>query len=253
MDISLTHYDLERYSRQILWPSFGEEGQKKLKKSHVVVAGVGGLGSPASMLLVAAGIGRLTIIDSDNVELSNLNRQLLHWDENIGFPKVISAYEKLSRLNPTVTIVPLQVRINRDNVYDLIKGADLVIDAMDNMATRFLLNEACVKMDIPFIHGGVFGLMGEVMTIIPHKGPCLKCVFPREAEGPRPFPVFGPAPSLIASLQVMESIKLLAGFGKLLLGELLLVNGETMEFTIVKVEKRPDCEVCGDKNVERGE
>jgi adenylyltransferase/sulfurtransferase len=246
MDVNLTDYDLERYSRQILWPSFGEEGQKRLKKSHVVVAGVGGLGSPASMLLVAAGIGRLTIIDSDKVELSNLNRQLLHWDENIGSPKVISAYEKLSKLNPTVTINPLQVRINNDNVYDLIEGADLVIDAMDNMATRFLLNEACVKKGIPFIHGGVFGLMGEIMTIIPHQGPCLRCLFPHDVEGPRPFPVFGPAPSLIASLQVMEAIKLLAGFGKLLVGRLLLINGETMDITVVKVEKNPHCQVCGD-------
>jgi len=243
--VDLTPYDLERYNRQIMWPSFGEEGQRKLKGSHVVVAGVGGLGSPACMLLVAAGIGKLTIIDSDKVELSNLNRQLLHWDEDIGVPKVQSALRKLQKLNPTVEIHALQERITRDNVEELIGEANLVVDAMDNMATRFALNEACVRKGIPFVHGGVFGLMGQVTTVIPGEGPCLRCLFPQDAEGPRPFPVFGPAPAMIASLEVIEAIKVLAGFGEPLVGRLLLINGENMEFTFIKVEKNPHCPVCG--------
>lgn len=243
--VDLSPYDLERYNRQILWPSFGEEGQRKLKGSHVVVAGVGGLGSTACMLLAAAGIGRLTIIDSDKVELSNLNRQLLHWDEDIGVPKVQSAMRKLQKLNPTVEVRALQERITKENVEDLIGGADLVLDAMDNMATRFALNEACVKKGIPFVHGGIYGLMGQVTTIIPRQGPCLRCLFPHDAEGPRPFPVFGTAPAVVASLEVTEAIKVIVGFGEPLVGRLLLLNGESMEFTLVKVERNPNCPVCG--------
>jgi len=243
--VELTPYDLQRYDRQIMWPSFGQEGQRKLKASHVVVAGVGGLGSTACMLLAAAGVGRLTIIDFDRVELSNLNRQLLHWDKDIGVPKVQSALEKLSELNPTIQIVPLQQKITRDNVMDLIDGADLVVDAMDNMATRFLLNEACIKRGIPFVHGGIYGLMGQVMTIIPKRGPCLRCLFPQEVEGPRPFPVFATAPALVASLEVTEAIKVLAGFGEPLVGKLLRINGETMEIFAVQIERKPDCPVCG--------
>lgn len=243
--VTLSPYDLERYNRQILWPSFGEEGQRKLRGSHVVVAGVGGLGSTACMLLAAAGVGRLTIIDSDQVELSNLNRQLLHWDEDIGAPKVQSALRKLQKLNPTVEIRALQERITRENVEDLLNDADLVLDAMDNMATRFALNEACVRKGIPFVHGGVYGLMGQVTTVIPRKGPCLRCIFPQDAEGPRPFPVFGTAPALVASLEVTEAIKVLAGFGEPLVGRLLFLNGETMEFTLITVERNPRCSVCG--------
>ncbi len=245
--VELTPYDLERYSRQILWPSFGEEGQRKLKGAHVVVAGVGGLGSTASMLLAAAGVGRITIIDCDKVELSNLNRQLLHWDEDIGRMKVESALRKLQRLNPTVQFKAFEERITEENVFELLNGAQLVVDAMDNMATRFVLNKACIELGIPFVHGGIYGFMGQVTTVLPGQGPCLRCVFPKDIEGPRPFPVFGFTPVVVSSLEVAEAIKVLAGIGEPLIGRLLLINAETMEFTVVKVERNPLCPVCGGK------
>lgn len=243
----LSRDELIRYSRQIMLPSFGQEGQQKLKAAHVVVAGVGGLGSLSCMLLTAAGVGRLTIIDADRVEPSNLNRQILHWEEDIGVEKVVSAARKLGRLNSTVEVVPRAEEITKENVASLIEGADLVMDAMDNMATRFILNEACVKMGTPFIHGGIHGLLGQITTIIPRKGPCLRCIFPQEIEGKKPFPVLGATPAMVASLQVMEAIKVLVGIGELLVGRMLLINGEVMEIATIEVNRNPQCPICGDK------
>jgi adenylyltransferase/sulfurtransferase len=248
----LTESDLIRYGRQILYPSFGEEGQKRLKESHVVVAGLGGLGSPASIYLACAGVGHITIVDCDFVELSNLNRQILHYDEDIGEKKSISAGRKLARLNPSIEITPLFERITEENVRDLIEGANVVIDGMDNFETRFILNSACVAEEIPFIHGAIHGLLGEITTIIPKKTPCYACIFPKVPKQKTPFPVFGVTPALIAILQVTETIKLLAGFGTPLTGKMLYIHGETMEFTFLNLNKRPDCKVCGGmKEVQR--
>ena len=243
----LSRDELIRYSRQIMLPSFGEEGQRKLKAAHVVVAGVGGLGSLSSMLLVAAGVGHLTLIDADRVELSNLNRQILHWEEDIGVEKVLSAARKLRKLNSTVEVMPRAEEITKENVASLVEGADLVMDAMDNMATLFILNEACVKMGIPFIHGVIHGLLGQITTIIPRRGPCLRCIFPQEVEGKKPFPVLGATPAMVASLQVMEAIKVLVGMGELLVGRMLLINGEVMEIATLEVKRNPQCPVCGDE------
>ena len=241
----LTDNDLVRYGRQILYPSFGEEGQRKLKQSHVVVAGLGGLGTAASIYLACAGIGHITIVDCDFVELSNLNRQILHWEQDIGEKKPLSAAQKLTRLNPSIEITPLFERITEGNVRDIIRGAHTVIDGMDNFETRFILNSACVGEGIPFIHAGINGLLGEITTIIPGKTPCFACIFPQSPGEGGTFPVFGVTPALVAILQVTETIKLLAGFGDLLAGKMLYFNGETMEFTIVDLIRRPDCSVCG--------
>ena len=245
----LTDSDLIRYGRQILYPSFGEEGQKKLKQSHVVVAGLGGLGSPAATYLACAGIGHITLVDCDFVELSNLNRQILHWDEDIGNSKVSSAGRKLARLNPSIEVTSLFERISEENVRDIIKGAHAVVDGMDNFETRFILNSACVAEGIPFIHGGIWGLYGEVTTIIPGETPCFACIYPRVRKMVTPFPVFGVTPALIAVLQVMETIKLLAGFGSLLTGRMLYVNGAKMEFTFRDLIRNPDCKVCGAEGI----
>ena len=245
----LTDSDLIRYGRQILYPGFGEEGQNRLKQSHVVVAGLGGLGAPASMYLACAGIGHITIIDCDFVELSNLNRQILHWDEDIGENKVSSAGRKLTRLNPSIAVTPLFERITEDNARDIIKGAHAVIDGMDNFETRFILNSACVAEGIPFIHGGIWGLYGEITTIIPGKTPCLACIYPRVPKTTKPLPVFGVTPALIAILQVIETIKLLAGFGILLSGRMLYVNEITMEFIFRDLFRNPDCKVCGAEGI----
>lgn len=243
--VKLTKNDLLRYQRQILYPGFGEEGQKKLKCSHVVVAGVGGLGSPASIYLACAGIGCVTIVDCDLVELSNLNRQILYWDEDIGEKKVFSAAGKLAKLNPSVEINPIHGKITEDNVKGIIKGVDAVVDGMDNIETRFIINAACVSEGIPFIHGAVNGLTGEITTIIPGETACLSCNFsevPDKVAEPR---VFGVTPALVASIQVMETIKLLAGVGNLLTNKMLYISGETMEFIQVNISKRSDCKVCG--------
>lgn len=229
-----------------MFPDFGEEGQKRLKGSRAVVAGLGGLGSPVSTYLACAGVGHITIVDCDFVELSNLNRQVLHYDEDIGEKKVHSAARKLVRLNPQVEITPLFERITEDNAKDFIKGADVVVDALDNFETRLILNAACVKMRTPFIHGGIWGLLGQITTIIPGETPCLSCITPSVPKKQAAFPVFGVTPAVIGSLEATEAIKLLAGFGDLLAGKVLYINAEEMTVDFVEIARRPDCEVCGE-------
>lgn len=241
----LTQNDLIRYGRQILYSDFGEEGQRRLKESHVVVAGLGGLGCPASIYLASAGVGHITIVDCDSVELSNLNRQVLYLEEDIDKKKPFEAARKLTKLNSSIEVTPLFERITEDNVRDIIKGADTVVDGMDNFETRFILNSACVSERIPFIHAGVQGLLGEVTTIIPGKTPCLACVFPALPKNLEPSPVFGVAPALMAILQVAETIKLVAGFGNLLAGKILYIDMKKMEFNFVNLTKKPNCKVCG--------
>jgi len=247
--ISLNEEERTRYTRQMIFPDFGEEGQIKLKKSHILIAGVGGLGSPNATNLAYAGIGKLTLIDCDVVELSNLNRQSLHWERDVNEQKVVSAENKLKQMNSEMEIIAKNVRITSENVTELLNGADLVIDCMDNMETRFVLNECCFKKGIPYIFGGILGLEGQLTTIIPGKTPCLECLYPRGIEGKKPFPVFGATPALVASLQTMEAIKLLTGIGELMTGRMLYMNGETMEFMMINIEKKKDCPVCsgGDK------
>jgi len=243
----LTEADFIRYGRQILYPDFGESGQARLKQSHVVVAGLGGLGSPASIYLASAGIGHLTLVDCDLVELSNLNRQVLYWEEDIGEKKPLSAARKLAKLNPTINITPLFEKITEDNVRGIIKGANVVIDGMDNFETRFIVNSGCVAEGVPFIHGGVYGFLGEITTIIPGETPCLACIFPTAPKREGLFPVFGTTPAFIAALQVAEAIKLLAGFGDLLSNRMLYVNGSAVEFNFRPLTKNPDCRICGNK------
>jgi molybdopterin/thiamine biosynthesis adenylyltransferase len=245
----LTKNDLVRYERQILYPDLGEKGQEKLKRSHVVVTGLGGLGCAASLYLTCAGIGHVTLIDCDRVELSNLNRQVLHYDEDIGERKPFSAAEKLVKLNSAIEVTPVFRKITTRNARELIKGANLVIDGLDNLQTRLIVNKACVAEGIAFIHGGVYGLFGEVTTILPGRTPCLACIFPEFPHGKLELPVFGVTPSLIAILQVTEAIKLLAGFGSLLTGKMLYFNGDTMDFTLCDLTKNQNCRVCGTKEI----
>jgi adenylyltransferase/sulfurtransferase len=241
----LTREDLERYDRQIRYEGFGAEGQRRLKASHVVVAGAGGIGCPASTYLACAGVGRVTVIDHQSVELSNLNRQFLHWEEDIGRPKAVSAAAKLRNLNTSIAISPVTAEITADNAGDLIRGSSAVLDAMDNFETRAILNQACVAEGIPFIHGGVWGLCGQVTTIIPGKTPCLACLHPQKPAEQRPFPVFGVTPAMVAIIQATEAIKMIAGFGRLLAGQMLYFNEATMDFTFREVVRRPGCPVCG--------
>lgn len=247
----LTKDDLTRYGRQILYTGFGEKGQKRLKQSHVVVVGLGGLGCCASLYLACAGVGHLTLIDCDYVELSNLNRQVLHYEEDIGERKPLSAARKLAKFNSSVQVTSVFKKITEHNARRLIKDVDLVIDGMDDFETRFVLNKACVAEGIPFIHGGIHGLFGEVTTIIPGKTPCLACIFPEVPQRRITFPVFGVTPALVAILQVTEAIKLLAGFGSLLAGKMVYINGETMDFTTCNLVKDPNCRVCGTRETQK--
>lgn len=241
----LSDDDRIRYGRQIIYPGFGGIGQDKLKASHVLIAGVGGLGCAASMYLTYAGIGHVTIVDDDSVELSNLNRQMLHWERDIGKKKPISAANKLRRINSGVRITPVCKKVIEENADQIINGADVVIDGLDNFQTRFVLNAACVRQRVPFIHAGVNGLLGQITTIIPGKTPCLACIYSTAPVFDETVPVFGVTPALMASLQVIEAIKLIAGFGETLEGKMLYFNGESMEFASEDLVKNPDCRVCG--------
>ena len=240
----LTKDERERYDRQIMIRGFGEEGQEKLKRSRVIIAGSGGLGSPIAIYLTAAGVGTIRVVDHDRVELSNLNRQVLHWDKDIGRQKVESAAGKLEQLNPGVKIEPVVETIGEDNVSSLVAGFDVIVDAMDNLPTRYLLNKAAIDNNIPFVHGAVHGLEGRAMTVIPGKTACLRCIYrgipPREK-----FPVIGVTPAVIASIQATEVIKHIVGIGKLLTDKLLLYDGLNMKFTELTTKRDPNCEQCG--------
>jgi adenylyltransferase/sulfurtransferase len=244
MNISLSRSELERYSRQMMLPKWGEQGQKKLKSSEVAIVGTGGLGCPASLYLAAAGIGKLILIDKERFELSNLNRQILGWQKDIGHPKAKAAADKLRELNSEIKVEAKVIKITENNVHELLQNADAVVDGMDNWQTRFLINKECVKNRIPFVHAGIFGLYGQITTIVPGKGPCLRCILPETPEEITKFPVPGATPSLFASLQVMETLKLIVGFGEPLIGRMLLFDGERMNSTMVKTERHPECPLC---------
>jgi adenylyltransferase/sulfurtransferase len=242
---------VERYSRQVILPDFGERAQRRLGRSHVVVVGLGGLGCPSSLYLAAAGVGRLTLVDEERVEESNLNRQVLHWTRDLGRGKAESAAEKLRELNPGVRVEVVGERLTEENAGRILRG-DAVVDGLDNYGTRYLVNSFCVRRGIPFVHAAVEGLVGQLLTVVPGKGPCLRCVIP-EPPPPKPlFPVLGPTAGVMGCLQAMEVIKLLTGLGRPMVGRLLLFEGKGMTFEEVEVERNPRCPVCGGGSGRRG-
>lgn len=242
----LTDDERVRYSRQMAMPDFGEDGQQKLKNAHVFIAGAGGLGGTISLYLAAAGIGNLRIVDRDMVELSNLNRQLLFHSQAIGSDKAYLAQQKLQQLNPCVNIEGLVDTIQEDNVNQLVTGFDVIVDALDNYPTRYLLNQAALDLNVLFIHGSVHGMDGMITTIIPQQTACLRCVF-ADSLPPAKTPVLGVTPGVIACLQALETIKYIIGTGELLTNRLLLFNGFDMRFTEMKLRRDPNCPDCGDK------
>lgn len=240
----LTSDDMVRYDRQMMVKGIGEEGQEKLKRAKALIAGAGGLGSPIAIYLAVAGIGTLRLVDHDRVELSNLNRQILHGDQDIGKRKIDSAMENLRKLNKNVTIEAFAETINEENVLKLVGDCNVIVDAMDNLPTRYLLNRAAIDKKIPFFHGAVYGFEGRAMTIIPGKSACLWCIYQgRVTEGK--FPVIGVAPAVIGCLQATEVIKYLTGIGELLTGQLLIYDGLNLEFTKLAVKRHPNCQHCG--------
>jgi adenylyltransferase/sulfurtransferase len=234
--------ECERYKRQILL--FGDEGQERLKNAHIFIAGAGGLGSPVSLYLAVAGVGTITIVDMDRVDQTNLNRQILHFDRDIGRKKTASAKEKLQAINPDIMIYAIDVKIDEMNAADLIGEADGIVDAMDNYPARYLLNEVAIAKEIPLFHGGIRGFYGQATTIIPGTTPCLKCIFPK----PPPkevFPVIGVTPGIIGVVQANEVIKFLLGRGELLAGRLLIWDGMQAHAEEICVERNPACDACG--------
>ena len=234
--------DLKRYERQI--KIFGEEGQGRLRKAKVTIAGAGGLGSVSAAYLTVAGVGRIRVVDHDVVELSNLNRQILHWEKDIGREKAESFEEKLSQMNPDVEVSVMTQRISEDNIAEIIKGSDLIVDAVDNFQTRYLLNRVALEKNMPFFHGGVYGFEGQVTTIIPGETACLRCLFP-EAPAPETFPVIGATCGVIGCIQATEVVKYIVGVGELLTNRLLVWDGLNARMEEFGVERNPACEDCG--------
>ncbi len=243
----LSRNELTRYHRQLLIPEFGREGQRRLKKSHVIVVGLGGLGCASATYLTAAGVGHITLVDIDVVELSDLNRQVLYGEDDIGEKKVLVAQRKLSQLNPTIKIIPIFTKVTQKNVFTMIDGAQVIMDGLDNLVTRHIINSACVQYKIPYIYGGVSRLRGMITTIIPGKTPCLACFFPEGSQGGGRLGVLGVIPALIANLQALEAIKLLIGQTPSLAGKLLRFNGNDLKFRIDDIKRNEGCKVCSQK------
>jgi adenylyltransferase/sulfurtransferase len=233
----------QRYGRQIKLPGFGTAGQEKLKRAVILVVGAGGLGCAALTYLAAAGVGQIRIVDFDTVELSNLNRQILSWTRDIGREKVDSAKEKLESLNPHVRIETSSEKMTEGNIEQLAGGCNLIVDALDNLPGRYLLNKIALAKNLPLIHGAIYGYEGRVTTIIPGQTPCLRCLY-REASAPGEIPVIGVIPAVIGCLQATEALKCLLGIGRLLAGRLLLFDGLSLEFAEVQLATDPSCKEC---------
>ena len=240
----------ERYSRHLLLPDVGREGQEKLLQSRVLVVGAGGLGSPALLYLAAAGVGHIGIIDDDLVDESNLQRQVIHGTGDIGQPKVESAMRQIAALNPDVTVEPIQDRLSRDNILELVGRYDLVVDGADNFATRYLVNDACVILGKPNVHGGVDRFRGQVTIFSLPDGPCYRCLFdepppPGTALNCAEAGVLGVVPGIIGLIQTTEALKLILGIGEPLIGRLLTFDALPMTFREIPIRKDPDCPICG--------
>ncbi len=241
----------ERYRRHLIIPEVGEEGQARLLKSRVLLMGAGGLGSPAALYLAAAGVGTLGIVDMDVVDVSNLQRQILHTRDRAGQPKTASAREAIEALNPDVKVIPFQERLTSENVLRILEGFDMVLDGGDNFPTRYLLNDACVVQKKPNIHGSVFRFEGQVTTFIPGQGPCYRCLYPAPppadmAPSCAEAGVLGILPGIIGCLQANEALKLILGKGQPLVGRLLTFDGLGTTFRELKLRRDPECPVCRD-------
>ena len=251
-DMAFTDDQLERYSRHLILKEIGVRGQKKLLAARVLVIGAGGLGSPAAMYLAAAGVGTIGIIDDDVVDLSNLQRQIIHGTGNVGMPKVESAAETVTSINPDVTVKPYHIRVSAGNIAELIAGYDVIVDAADNFSTKFLINDACGLAGKPYIYGGALRFEGQLMTYVPGRGPCYRCIFrdmPAAGEVPscKEAGVLGAVVGVIGSMQAVEAVKLILGVGKPLTARLMTFDALAMTCRAVPLpEREPDCPVCGE-------
>ena len=250
--IEFTDEQIERYSRHIILPEVGGSGQQKMLDARVLLLGAGGLGSPAAYYLAAAGIGNLGIVDFDQVELSNLQRQIIHSTERIGMLKTESAKKTIQALNPDVNVTLYNEKMDSNNIMSLIKDYDYVVDGSDNFPTRYLVNDACVMKNKTLIHGSIYRFEGQVTVFKPGDGPCYRCLYP-EPPPPGMVPncqeggVLGVLAGVIGNLQVVEVLKLILGIGKPLVGKLLIYDALNTEFRSLRLRRDANCPICGEK------
>ena len=250
--IEFTDEQIERYSRHIILPEVGGSGQQKMLEARVLLLGAGGLGSPAAYYLAAAGIGNLGIVDFDQVDLSNLQRQIIHSTERIGMLKTESAKKTIQALNPDVNVTLYNEKMDSSNIMSLIKDYDYVVDGSDNFPTRYLVNDACVMKNKTLIHGSIYRFEGQVTVFKPGDGPCYRCLYP-EPPPPGMVPncqeggVLGVLAGVIGNLQVVEVLKLILGIGKPLVGKLLIYDALNTEFRNLRLRRDPNCPICGEK------
>ena len=251
-DRQFTADQLNRYSRHFLLPEVGEAGQAKLLDAKVLCIGAGGLGSPTAFYLAAAGVGTIGIVDMDTVDVSNLQRQILHTNDRVGMPKVESAQKTLNALNPDVKIIGIQDRVSSENIMELIRDYDVIVDGCDNFPTRYLVNDACYMAGKPNVHGSIFQFEGQATVFYPDKGPCYRCLFP-EPPPPGAAPscqeagVLGVLPGLVGCVQALETMKVILGVGKPLIGRMIYFDTLSMELRIHKLRKDPSCPLCGER------
>jgi len=249
--MAFTNEQLERYSRHIILSEVGVKGQKKLMEAKVLIIGAGGLGAPAALYLAAAGVGTIGIVDADEVDLSNLQRQVIHTTPDVGKAKVLSAQETMQAINPEIAVNAHRLFVSAENILELIADYDFVIDGTDNFPAKFLINDACVLAKKPFSHAGIIRFKGQLMTYVPGAGPCYRCVF-REPPPPDVVPtcrqagVIGAIGGIIGSLQAMETVKFIIGKGDLLTGSLLTYDALKMDFRKIKLQPDKNCAVCGE-------
>ncbi len=243
----LTSYELERYSRQIMLDSIGYEGQLRLKNARVCVVGAGGLGSPIAIQLAAMGVGYIRIVDRDVVELSNLHRQVLYTDEDIGYVKVECAAKRLKAINPDAVIEPFAVSVNNNTAGEIIKGCDVVIDGLDSIDARYALNDACLRANVPYVYGGALGMLGSVCTVIPSKSACIRCIFPELSDDEMPTcSIEGVHPSIlyiVSAIQVAEAVRIIVGSQPVLLNKLLYIDLNDLSFNTIDVVRNEHC-IC---------
>jgi len=236
--------EMERYDRQIKISELGVEGQIKLKNSRILVVGVGGLGGVAATYLAMAGVGFIRIVDNGILELNNLNRQIPYSEKDIGRLKVEAVAERLKSLNSEIVIEPISEKITSRNIDGLLRDVDLVVDGLDNFETRLIVNDKCIKFRIPFIHGAVYSFEGRLMTIIPGRSPCLRCLIPTAPPEHDTIPVIGPIPGVIGCLEALEALKIITDLGKPFTDKILIFDGLNLEFTSIPIVRSPKCPAC---------
>jgi molybdopterin-synthase adenylyltransferase len=252
--MNYTEEQLERYSRHILLSEVGVEGQERIRAARILIIGLGGLGSPAALYLAAAGVGTIGLVDNDRVDLSNLQRQIVHFTQDVNVPKVESAAAKMRAINPDIKVETHQLFVKADNILDLIRGYDFVIDGTDSFVTKFLINDGCVLAGIPFSHGGILRFDGQTMTVLPGRSACYRCVF-REPPPAGAAPtcaeagVLGAIAGMLGTIQAAEALKYVIGVGEVLSDRLLTFDAKRMCFRTVKLNRQENCPLCGKEPV----